>query len=373
MLNVLSIVSYNFLPAKMGGQKGIALFNQFFAKQVNLHCATVSNNKVDGNEGYRIFNILSNSKLRYINVFYFFTIKKIIKHNNISHLIIEHPYYGWLGILLQKFCGVKMIVHSHNIEALRFKSVNKWWWKILWQYEKMVHNSADFNFFITEVDKQYALENFNLSPTKCEVITYGFDLEKAPLKEEKSIAKKSISAKHNFNEGEITMLFNGTLSYKPNEDALNIILEKINPILLNNPSFKYKIIVCGKGLSESYHNLENYKTNNVVYAGFVDEVSIYFKAADIFINPVIDGGGIKTKIVEALGFNVSLVTTESGAIGIPQEITGLKMKIIDDNNWDDFAKAIMEIDIATEIPNSYFEYFYWGNIAQKAVNAIEKI
>ncbi len=37
-----------------------------------------------------------------------------------------------------------------------------------------------------------------------------------------------------------------------------------------------------------------------------------------------DGGGIKTKLVEALGYNMNVVTTTSGAIGVPLSITGEK-------------------------------------------------
>ena len=82
MKNVLSLVSYQFLPAKMGGQKGIAFFNRFFCKQVNLTCVTTKNNEPDYAEGYELLNIISNSKIRYINLFYFFTLQNIIKQRN---------------------------------------------------------------------------------------------------------------------------------------------------------------------------------------------------------------------------------------------------------------------------------------------------
>ncbi len=97
MANVLSIVPYKIFPAKFGGQKGIASFNEYFSKHHNLYCVTVKDNAVNA-APYTIINILSNSRLRYINVFYFILIKKIIRQNNISHIILEHPYYGWLAI-----------------------------------------------------------------------------------------------------------------------------------------------------------------------------------------------------------------------------------------------------------------------------------
>lgn len=371
-LNVLSIVSYNFLPAKMGGQKGIALWNSFFSRLVNLHCLTVQSNQQQF-ASYKLHNSLSNSASRYFNPFIFFKARKIIKAHAITHVIIEHPYYGWLAFLLKKTLKVKIIVHSHNIESLRFKSVNKWWWKILWHYEKWVHQLAHQSFFISNQDMHYAIKHFKLNKQICCVITYGFDLKSPPTSDEKNEARQLISQYYDITKTEKILLFNGTLSYAPNLQAIDDILQHINPILLSNTNFKYKIIICGKGLPNSYNNLIDYRSKNIAFAGFVDDITIFYKAADIFINPVVEGGGIKTKIVEALGYNVSLVTTQSGAIGIDEEITGNKMKIIDDGKWTEFAEKIMNIDVSASIPLAYYQHFYWEHIAAKGFAAIKSL
>ncbi len=371
-VNVLSLVSYKFLPPDMGGQKGIAFFNRYLSKEINLLCVTVQENDKTEAEGYPVKKILSNSKLRYINPFYFFTLHHLIKDKSITHLIIEHPYYGWLGILLKWFINVKLIVHSHNIEALRFKTINKWWWGILWHYEKFTHRNADLNFFIHDNDRNYAIDNFKLSPGKCVTITYGFEHNSIPGTEEKNTFRKLICNKHSITETEKILLFNGTLGYKPNLDALDNILEKINPVLLANNNFPYKIIICGNKLPVEYKGLIDYKEKNIIYAGFVDDINMYFKGADIFINPVVDGGGIKTKLVEALGYDLSVITTQSGATGIPAEVTGDKMKIIADNDWEEFANQIVLLNTSAIIPQEFFDHFYWGNIAQKAAAAIRQ-
>lgn len=370
MVNVLSIVSYKFLPPDMGGQKGIAFFNRYLAKLIKLNCVTVKDNTKLSAEGYSIKNILSNSSSRYINLFYFFTLRRIIREEKITHLIIEHPYYGWLGVLLKWFCKVKLIVHSHNIEALRFKSVGKWWWGILWHYEKITHSKAEHNFFIQDNDRNYAVENFKLNPGKCTTITYGFELSQAPALADKKSAREKICKTHSISETTRILLFNGTLGYKPNLDALDVILEKINPLLFDDRNFNYTIIICGSKLPVNYEGLAKYKDKNIIYAGFVDDINLYFKACDIFINPVIDGGGIKTKVVEALGNDLSVISTQSGAIGIPAEITGDKMYIVEDNDWSRFADLIKTINPSETVPSAYFNHFYWGNIAAKAANVI---
>jgi len=372
-VNILSLVPYKFLPPDMGGQKGIAFFNRYLCKQTNLCCVTIKANSQTAAEGYAIKNILSNSASRYFNLFYFFTLRQIIRKEKITHLIIEHPYYGWLGMLLKWFCKTTLVVHSHNIEALRFKSLGKWWWSILWHYEKMTHRNADLNFFIQDNDRNYAVENFKLNPTQCTTITYGFELSAPPTLEEKKYARKQICAMHNIPSSDTILLFNGTLSYKPNLDALDVILNTINPALLANDSFKYKIIICGNKLPENYKELADYKDKHVIYAGFVPDINLYFKGADIFINPVIDGGGIKTKLVEALGYNLSVVSTASGAMGIPESITGKKMKITADHDWGHFTSQVLSTDPEVCIPSAFFSHFYWGNIAEKAAVAISQI
>ena len=368
-IKILSLVSYKFLPPDMGGQKGIAFFNRYLSKTINLCCVTIEENSNTHVEGYPIKNILGNSRIRYINPFYFFTISQLIKENKITHLIIEHPYYGWLGILLKWFCKVKLIVHSHNIESHRFKSMGRWWWGILWHYEKFTHKNANHSFFIQDDDRNYAIENFKLNPQDCTTITYGFELSHAPAAENKRLARELICEKHNIPVTEKILLFNGTLGYKPNLDALNSILERINPLLLAEPGFNYKIIICGNKLPIEYKGLIEYKEKNIIYAGFVDDINPYFKGADIFINTVIEGGGIKTKLVEALGYNLSVITTKSGAVGIPTEVTGAKMKVVDDGDWSAFVQQIilMNTDVTT-VPE-FFEHFYWGNIAEKAKSA----
>lgn len=371
-VNVLSLVSYKFLPPDMGGQKGIAFFNRYLAKKVSLLCATTQENDKTEVEGYPIKKILSNSKLRYLNPFYFFPLHRLIKDKSITHLIIEHPYFGWLGILLKWFSNVKLIVHSHNIEALRFKTINKWWWGILWHYEKCTHRNADLNFFIHDNDRNYAIENFKLVPDKCVTITYGFEHSNTPGREEKNNARRLICNKHGIAETDKVLLFNGTLDYKPNLDALDNILEKINPVLLANNNFSYKIIICGNKLPVEYKGLIDYKEKNIIYAGFVDDINMYFKGADIFINPVVDGGGIKTKLVEALGYDLSVITTQSGATGIPAEVTGDKMKILADNDWEAFANQIVLLNTKATLPQAFFAHFYWGNIAEKAAEMISR-
>jgi hypothetical protein len=373
-INIAALISYRIYPAKMGGQKGIALFYEYLSKLTPVKLITIRDNaNHETPPGIQIVPLLSNSKLRYINFFYFFRVKNYIRKNNISHLIIEHPYFGWLAIMLKWFSSVKIIIHSHNIEACRFRSTGRWWWGILWHYERMTHRKAHLNFFIQDNDKQYAIDKFKLDPAKCATITYGIEINAAPSTEERQKASTQLRELHRIDPNSKILLFNGTLDYQPNKDALDIILEKINPLLMQHTAFQYKIIICGNRLPASYNNLAAYLEKNIIYAGFVDDINLYFKGADIFLNPVTDGGGIKTKVVEALALDLSVVSTENGAIGIPSNITADKMEIIGNDDWDGFVESITKIDTTSTVPPNFFEHFYWGNIVNKALESIKQI
>jgi polysaccharide biosynthesis protein PslH len=102
---------------------------------------------------------------------------------------------------------------------------------------------------------------------------------------------------------------------------------------------------------------------------------LYFKGCDVFLNPVIEGGGIKTKLVEALGNGMNVVTTTDGAIGVDESICRNKLTICQNNDWSYFAKAVLSAaDLPfTETPIEFYNHFYWGKIAEKANNCLLKL
>lgn len=368
---ILSLVSYRVFPAGTGGEKGIALFEQYLAKRAELVCVTVKINQPSAAKGLKVLNILSDSPLRYINPFYFFTLRKQIRKYNARFLLLEHPYYGWLGILLKWFTGIQLIARSHNIEAERWKSLGKWWWPIMRIYEKAVHRAADYNFFIQDDDRLFAIQQYGLKQEKCFTATYGIEQNSAPSTAEKQAARNSLRSLHSIREEETIFLFNGALGYKPNTNALSAILDKINPILLRS-GLKYRIIICGRGLPAAFNDLKAFADKNIIYAGFVEDIDLYFKGADVFINPVIDGGGIKTKLVEALGWNTRSVSTVNGAIGVTAEDAGEQLVVVEDRDWESFAEEMVRAAGSRQagIPDRFYEKFSWEGIIEKVLAII---
>lgn len=372
-INILAIVSYRVRPITTGGQKSIALFYEYFSKLVNLTCVTVKSAKENAGEyTFDMIPLFADTSSRYINPSYFFSLKKIVQQKKITHIMIDHPYFGWLAILLKKVLGVKLIVRSHNIEGIRFKSIGKWWWKILWQYEKRVHRAADINFFVTNEDMQYAVNSFGIKMNTCAVIPFGIEREEAPSQQEKIKAKQKVCQQHKLDATKPLLLYSATFNYLPNLQGLDFIIKQLNPILKESGQ-AYNILISGSKLPGTYNKLSDYADNNITYAGFVDDIDLYFSAADIFLNPISEGGGIKTKLVEALAANCSVISFENGAIGIPAGITGKKLDVVANNNVKLFAdKTLNACTLSDEnIPSAFFNFFSWKSIAERAKEKIE--
>ncbi|HYF31046.1 MAG TPA: glycosyltransferase family 4 protein [Chitinophagaceae bacterium] len=370
MRTVVSIVSYHFLPAVAGGQKAIAIFHKYLAKRVRLICVSVQNNDASKAEGYELRKALSDSRLRYINPFYFFTLRRVLKQTGASALLIEQPYYGWLASLLKWFTGTYLIVRSHNIESLRFRSVGKWWWRIMWWYERFTHRRAHLNIFIQDQDREYAIRHFGLDASRCVTVLYGVEWNEPPPATERHAASQQLRIRHNIPSGDTILLFNGAFNYKPNLEALQRIIDTIHPIL-QKAGLRYHIIICGKDIPSEIMNKKGLDPG-IIIAGFVDDIGLYLKGSDIFLNPVIGGGGIKTKLVEALAYNLHAVSTADGAIGIDPEVCGGKLLIAPDNAWDVFCdKVVAAARLQGDIPPAFFRHFDWDAAIQRLMEHLE--
>lgn len=363
-IKVVSVAPYQFLPAKFGGHRAIAFFYRYFSREVVFSCVSVQGNESDVFADYPQYRLLGKSFLRYVNILNVFKIGKVVKRNAATHIMTEHPYMGWLVLFERLLYGTKVVIRSHNIEAQRFRTMGKWWWRILSWYEGAIYRKADAVFFITENDRQYAIERYGVESYKSTVATYGFQPPQTFSPEWKLKAAALIRAENNLSIYQKVLLFNGDFGYKPNAEALDVLIYSILPEL-EKQTDGFVLIICGKSIPKTITQLENPR---VITKGFVDDIGAYFAGADVFLNPIVDGGGIKTKLVEALSYQTLAVSFDSGAIGIPKELIDDKLLYIEDGDSMGFANAIVQQlnnDSAWHC-EKFTEYFNWENIAKNA-------
>ena len=361
MKKVLAIAPYSYLPYSSGGQKFIALFLEHLGKETDLTVISVAKNDFTLAKSYKTIPLLKKSFSRYVDITLPAKIITLVKKEKYDFVIWEHPYYAWVANRVKKQTGITTIIHTHNIEHQRFKTLGKWWWGILKTYEKWFFKFADYLFFITTTDKQFAIDQWHIPAEKCIDVPFGIEIGEYP--KDKGQCRQLIKSRHVIGEDETIILFNGVLDYKPNLDALMVIVQQINPLLLLHSGFKYKILICGKSLPADLNELNDYKDKNIIYAGFVDDIDVYFKGADLFLNPVNSGGGIKTKMVEAIGFGTTVIATKNGARGIERGFCEKNLIVVDDNDWKGFAEAVIKYSRVVEVTApGYYEYYHWTNI-----------
>lgn len=368
---VLSIVPYQVLPARLGGEKGIALFNQYLGKKLELVVISTKNNEARYAENYTILPELSVSRIRYINIALYFRLRRLIREHKISHLLIEHPYYGWLAWLIRRTSSVQWVVHSHNIEFMRSRSIGRWWWKGLKWYERLIYKLSDINFFISDDDREFAIRKMGISAEKSYAITYGIEQDQIPLDIEE--ARTRIQSLYGITNTCKIFLFNGALYHHTNYDALRVILDEINPLLLQQNDFDYRIIVCGKGLPAGFDELKEYEGKKVIYAGFVEDISMYFKAADLFFNPIKSGGGVKTKAIEAIAYNCTVISYKLGALGLNRAACGKKLIVIEDDDVRKFVDAVMRsAQNQNDTQQAFYSHYSWEGITDKVKKILEQ-
>jgi glycosyltransferase involved in cell wall biosynthesis len=272
-------------------------------------------------------------------------------------------------LLFAVFSRVKIIVHSHNIESMRFRSLRKWWWPVLWCYEWLAYKCADQVWFITQSDKDYAVKVKAVSDQHSVVVPHGTELSELPLSETRQQAKQFLIDRYGISTNDKIILFNGALGYAPNLEALRHILDDINPLLQQIP-ISYKIMICGSGLPADMDGLKAYAEKNIIFAGFVDSISPFLLGADLFLNPMCNGGGMQTKLIEALGYGLTCVSSVTGSTGIEQAYTDGRLRIVPDQNWQEYCNAILELPatlLQTE-KQMFYQYYSWNQIAKRTLN-----
>lgn len=372
--SVLGIVSYKVFPAQMGGQKCVVDFYRHLANVTKVVLAVHKDNPPSTDDWQQpSYPIMHHHKKGPANLLNLFRLRKIIQTQQIDLICIEHSYLGWLGILLRWLTHKPFVIRSHNIEAHRFRDMQKAWWPIYQWYEKQVHRRADLNFFITEEDRQWAMHHWQLSENKCTVISYGTTISGTIPEAVRLAARIRLLKENNLPADTRLFLFSGTLDYLPNTDALRIIISELLP-LLQATQIPFRVFICGRFTTTAWKKVLS-NTPGIIFKDFVPDINLYLHGSDCFMNPVTLGSGIKIKLVDALAHDLAAVSTRSGARGVDSSITGNTLRLVNDYDWPAFVQALFEQADHTlhPLPESFYHFFNWDHIVQKGLLSLRKL
>jgi len=356
------IIPYRFVPPRNGGHHAAFGFCEAMAKRHEVVVISTINNA--GETPFRLKKLFADRFYKYFSPLVKWRLWQFFRRERIQTCIIQQPFFGLIALPVCRLLGITFIAYAHNIEFQRFKTIGKWWWRLLYPIERLMYRNADRVLFISPDDREAAIPIFGLSPNKCTVVPYGTRRKTMPSDREHS--RQDIISKHGFKPDEFLILFFGPQSYRPNLEAVQQIVHHIYPILQKKADFPYRMLICGGGLPEHFDGFKDIQ--GVDYLGFVPEIAPYIKAANIVLNPINTGGGVKTKIIEAIALGTTVLSSETGAKGVNAQACGEKLITVPDEHAAAFVREIITLQRQTYIatPQRFYKFYNWDAIVENA-------
>ncbi len=355
------VVPYRFVPPKNGGHKAAFGLCRFLAKQQSVHAISTPDNLPE-DAPFTLAPLLEKAVWRYLSLPAMRRMYRYFRREDIRHCIAFQPF---IALLLYPVCrqlDIRLSIYVQNLEYQRFRSMGKPWWRIVFAVEWLAFRMADHLYFISPDEVLPGQQAFGIAPEKCSVLPYGTPYSTQPAREP---ARVEVRKRHGYAEEECLIIFFGPQTYQPNLEAVLRIVEHIEPALRKIADFPYRFLICGGGLPERYNRFR--ENERVDYLGYVEDIDTYVKACDLMANPVNSGGGVKTKLVEAIALGTTVVSSYTGALGVEPDACGPKLIRTADEDYTAYAQAL-KLAFAerhTPTPPSFYEQYYWGAIVKR--------
>ncbi len=108
------------------------------------------------------------------------------------------------------------------------------------------------------------------------------------------------------------IVFVGLMDYYPNRHGAKYFIDKILPLIRAAKPDATFYVVGAKPTKE----ILAYSSDHITVTGFVDDVRPYVAKSKVFVIPLLMGGGIRGKALEAMAMQVPIVSTTIGIEGI---------------------------------------------------------
>lgn len=235
---------------------------------------------------------------------------KTIKERNIKIVFIEDSVFGNLvKKVKQKFPKVQVVTFYHDIKADLYPQwmkkerniISEIEFRIGIKQEALNQKVADVNVVFNTRDAEVFQKHYGKRPEA--IIPLPAPVPSIPNDIMNSITEKD-DKKH--------ILFVGK-KYYPNLVGFKWFVDNVLPSLTDN----IQVDVVGRGLEELRNEYSDSRINVI---GGVESLNPYYENADIVIAPLFDGGGMKSKTVEALSFGKIFVGTEESLFGFWEEM-----------------------------------------------------
>jgi glycosyltransferase involved in cell wall biosynthesis len=134
-----------------------------------------------------------------------------------------------------------------------------------------------------------------------------------------------------------SLVFTGTMDYRPNIDAVLWFAHHVYPLVQNRaPTARFYVV--GRRPHSRLDSLRDQP--GVVITGGVPDTRPYIRAASAYVIPLLSGGGTRFKVLEAMAMQCPIVSTSMGCNGFPV-VSGRDVLLADDP--EAFAAHVVEL------------------------------
>lgn len=244
---------------------------------------------------------------RFISEEFSTLLSRIVEKEKPDIIQLEGIYLAVYFEILRKKSSAPIVLRSHNVEYEIWKRTSENEKNILKKiylrqlsrkieaFEKTKMHLFDGIIAITDRDREFYQKNSYKGVLR--TVPAGVDLESLP-----------VSA----NENGISLCFLGSMEWIPNVQGIDWYLENIWPVIHQKfPSLTLHI--AGKNMSPE---MKSRKIKGVQFHGMVTDAYAFLNAHSIMIVPLLSGGGMRLKIVEAMALGRCVLSTQIGAEGI---------------------------------------------------------
>lgn len=247
-------------------------------------------------------------------------------------VIVDFPQM--IGVIPNQILSLgNVVLNQHNIEFQSLKSLSsgldagkkliyRFVAKQMEWYESRIYRQMDIKLytFVSSQDKKYFEQRYKKKNTFL-----------VPVGAEINMASQMIENCHN-------MIFVANMAYSANEAGALWLINAIYP-KVKERVHDVKLYLVGKNPREKlYKAVENNK--DIIITGTVDSLSEYYDKCNVAVVPIMAGGGVNVKLLEALGEGKLVVTTSKGVEGTEFR-DGYHVRI--SNNEEDFVEACVDL------------------------------
>ncbi|HNQ13226.1 MAG TPA: glycosyltransferase family 4 protein [Bacteroidia bacterium] len=234
-------------------------------------------------------------------------LKTLLLNKQYDIVQLESVFVSQYIPLIRKYSKAKIVLRAHNVEHIIWQRLTQkesnpikqvylgLLARRLMAYENEIIHDHDAVLPIT-IEDQGSFKEMNFSKP-IHVVPLGVNREQYQI----IVPNDSSSIYHL-----------GSMDWLPNLEAIQWYLNKIHPLLVQKEP-NCKVHLAGKGMPD---HLFKFANEQLKVEGKIDNPMEYASDKGIMIVPLLSGGGMRVKIIEAMAMGKAIVSTSIGAEGI---------------------------------------------------------